>query len=145
MKKEPNCKNGEKNHVYHDRVIESDDGEVTQIHEICAICKVIRVAGHDGTDMGSYEYFRTFYDPKTDDDEFTHERQECREGGSVHLWDPDWEYFCVPTEGAISKVMDKKCERCDVVRRECVFRGGKGSSITYSKTQKSRNGLITVR
>ena len=145
MKKEPTCKNGEKNHVYHDRVIDADEGEISRIRETCSICGIVKAETCSESGIVSREFFRTEYDPESDD-EFTFERQSCREGGSVHLWDPDYEFFCVPTEGPISKVMDKKCERCDVVRRECVFRGNdKGSAITYSRQQKSRNGLITVR
>ena len=141
MKKEPKCTGENKNHLYRDRMTETDGGNVCKINEICAFCGVVKVieeGGEDGTVMESY--FRTSYDPKTDD-EFTHERQNCREGGSVHLWDPDWEYFCVQKEGPISKVIDKNCERCDVVRRECVFRNGKGSSVTYSRRTAQDRGI----
>ena len=141
MKKEPKCKNNEKFHVYHDRFINADNGETSMIRETCSICGVVKAetCGESGT--VSREFFRTEYDPKTDD-EFSHERQNCREGSSVHLWNhTDWEYFCVPTEGAISKVIDKKCERCDVVRRECVFRENKGSSVTYSRRTTQDKGI----
>ena len=145
MKKEPTCKNGETSHVYHDRVVESDHGEDSRIREICAICGVVSVAGYTENGYVYREFFRTEYDPKSDS-EFTSERQECNDGTSIHDWNHgEWEYFAVPKRGDVSKVKDVICDDCGVIRRECTFRGNKGSAITYSKTQKSRNGLITVR
>ena len=132
MQTEPKC-TGENNHLYRDRMTESEEGVISKINETCSFCGLVKVIEDNGGDV-KQSYLRTSYDPASDS-EFIFERQECREGGSVHLWDPDWEYFCVPTEGPVMKVMDRKCERCDVIRREVIFRNHKGSAITYSRSR----------